>query len=174
MYYGAPTLQSIIGSDYFQHYLKLVQALFLLLRYASTTNEIDHADMLLYSFCRQFANLYDDCYMTLNIHQLDHLSNSVITLGPLYTHSCFPFEDKNGFLLKTIRGTQNIDSQIITAISFVQKLPELKEKFIFKDTLEDTLCRSIENLNVIKRGQQIGEQVYILGAVKRKQLDDVY
>lgn len=112
--------------------------------------------------------------MTLNIHQLDYLSDSARTLGPLYTHSCFPIEDKNGFLLKTIRGTQNIDSQIITAISFVQKLPELKEKFIFKDTLEDTLCRSIENLNVIKRGQQIGEQVYILGAVKRKQLDDVY
>lgn len=27
---------------------------------------------------------------------------------------------------------------------------------------------------MIKRGQQIGEQVYILGAVKKKQLDDVY
>lgn len=112
--------------------------------------------------------------MTLNIHQLVHLSDSVRTLGPLYTHSCFSFEDKNGFLLKTIRGTQNIDSQIITGIAFVQKLPELKEKCIFKYTLEDTLCRSIENPNVIKRGQQIGEQVYILGAVKRKQLDDVH
>lgn len=56
----------------------------------------------------------------------------------------------------------------------MQKLPELKEKYIFKDTFEDTLCRSIENPNVIKRGQQIGKQLYILGAVKRKQLDDVY
>lgn len=132
LYYWAPTLQSIIGSDYFQHYLKLVQALFLLLKYASTTNEIDHEEMLLYSFCRQFANFYDECYMTLNIHQLDHLSDSARTLGPLSTHSCFPIEDKNGFLLKTIRGTQNIDSQIITGISFVQKLPELKEKCTLK------------------------------------------
>lgn len=53
----------------------------------------------------------------------------------------------------------------------MQKLPELKEKCIFKNTFEDTLCRSIENPNVIKRGQQIGAEVYILGAVKRKQLD---
>lgn len=70
--------------------------------------------------------------MTLNIHQLDHLSDSVRTLGPLYTHSCFPIKDKIGFLLKTIRGTQNIDSQIITGISLVQKLPELKENVYLK------------------------------------------
>lgn len=48
-------------------------------------------------FCRQFANLYDECYMTLNVHQLVHLSDSVRILGPLYTHSCFPFEDKKWF-----------------------------------------------------------------------------
>lgn len=79
--------------------------------------------------------------MTLNIHQPVYFSDSVRTLGPLYTYSCFPFEDKNGFPMKTIRGTQNIDSQIITVISFVQKLSEMKEKCILKDTLEDTLCR---------------------------------
>ena len=37
--------------------------------------------------------------MTLNVHQLVHLADSVRYLGPLYTHSCFPYEDKNGFAL---------------------------------------------------------------------------
>ena len=29
----------------------------------------------------------------MNIHQLLHLSDDVRELGPLYTHSCFPFEE---------------------------------------------------------------------------------
>lgn len=107
--------------------------------------------------------------MTLNIHQLDYLSDSARTLGPLYTHSCFPIEDKNGFLLKTIRGTQNIPNNYRDI--FCAKVARIERKCIFKNTLEDTLCRSIENSNVIKRVQQIGAEVYILGAVKRKQLD---
>ena len=105
------------------------------------------------------------------MHQLVHLADSVRQLGPLYTHSCFPFEDKNGFLLKTIKGTQNIDSQMVTGISFVQKLPELKAKCIVKGTFEESLCNSIENPHMLKRGQQIDDQVYILGGVKTKQLD---
>ena len=60
-------------------------------------------------------------------------------LGPLYTHSCFSFEAKNGFILKLIHGTPFIDSQIITAVSFSQKLPELREQCITPGSEEERL-----------------------------------
>lgn len=41
-------------------------------------------------------------------------------------------------------------------------------------TLEDSLCTSIENPNMLKRGQQIDKGVYILGAVRQRKLDDIY
>lgn len=50
--------------------------------------------------------------MTLNVQQLVHL-------GRLYTNNSFSLKDKNGIILKVIRGTQNIDNQIISCIYFV-------------------------------------------------------
>lgn len=41
-------------------------------------------------------------------------------------------------------------------------------------TFEDSLCTSIENPNMLKRGQQIDKGVYILGAVRQRKLDDIY
>lgn len=108
--------------------------------------------------------------MRLNVHQLLHLPDSVRTLGPLYTHSCFSFEDKNGVLLKMIRGTQNIDNQIVTGVSFIQKLPELKEKCILKDSKFEEIYNAIESVTLLKRTQKIEEGIYVLGAVKEKLL----
>ena len=173
LYYGAPVLVNILDGPRFQHYLKLVQALYLLLKCGSSKNDVNKADQLLRIFCEQFSTLYDECYMTLNVHQLLHLADSVRDLGPLYTHSCFSFEDKNGFVLKTIRGTQNIDSQIVTGISFVQKLPELKDKCIVYGSFEESICAAIENPNVLKRRDQLSENVYILGAVTNKKLGEI-
>lgn len=74
--------------------------------------------------------------MTLNLHQILHMADSVRYLGPLYSHSCCSFEDHNGVLLKMIRATQNIDNQITTGISFIQKLPELRQNCLPKGSKE--------------------------------------
>jgi len=72
-----------------------------------------------------FPFLCDLRYQTINVHNLLHLAQAVRELGPLLTHSCFHFQDKNGYILKMIHGTQNVSSQIVTAVSFVQNLPEI-------------------------------------------------
>lgn len=109
---------------------------------------------MIFSFVKDFISLYDLSFTTLNFHQLLHLADSVICLWPLYTQSCFHFEDKNGVLLKIIRGTQNIENQIITGISFLQKLPELKLSSIPKGSYLETLCNSIEYPNVLIGGKE--------------------
>ena len=56
--------------------------------------------------------------MTSNVHQLLHLRDSVEDLGPLWSHSCFFFEDLNGDFRDLFHGTQNIDGQV--GITFVK------------------------------------------------------
>lgn len=51
-------------------------------------------------------------FMTYNVHQLLHLTDSVEDLGPLWSHSCFFFEDLNGDFRDLFHGTQNIDGQV--------------------------------------------------------------
>ncbi|CAC5384005.1 unnamed protein product [Mytilus coruscus] len=171
LYYGAPVMYEILNRDRFSHYLNLVNASQILLMNGSTEENLKNAEDMLFSFCEKFSILYDKKYMTLNIHQLVHLVDCVNELGPLYTHSCFPFEDKNGFVLKLIRGTQNIDSQIITGISFIQKLPELEQKCIVKGSDVEKVYNEIKNSQNLKRGSKIENNVYILGAINSKKLD---
>jgi hypothetical protein len=172
LYYGAPILKGILDSSRFAHFLLLVNSVHTLLKTGSTNTEVDLSEAMLLEFVSQFSCLYDTCYMTLNLHQLVHLADSVRTLGPLYTHSCFPFEDKNGILLRMICGTQNIDNQIITGVSFLQKLPELKQKTIESDSELENIYNSIEHPNILTRGMKISTNIYVLGAVKPYILTD--
>lgn len=99
--------------------------------------------------------------------------DNVRDLGPLYTHSCFSFEDKNGFILRLIHGTQFIDSQILTAVSFTQKLPELKEQCITPGSLEEKLYYNLLNPNKPKRKSEILPHAYLLGSLYRKSLNEM-
>ena len=98
--------------------------------------------------------------MTLNVHQLLHIADGVRDLGPLFTHICFSFEDKNGFILKLIWGTHNIDSQLITGVSFVQKMPEIREKCIVKGSAEDKLYNGIDMPHLLKRGDKLAKGIH--------------
>jgi len=48
----------------------------------------------------------------INVHLLRHLVHYVQQYGPLWTHSCFPFEGFNGKLLKLHHETQHILMQV--------------------------------------------------------------
>lgn len=50
--------------------------------------------------------------MTANVHSLLHLPDVVRKLGPLWAHSCFPFEAANGELLTFFHGSQGIEKQV--------------------------------------------------------------
>lgn len=170
LFYGLPVLYGLLDDERFLHFSLLVHAVHILLKSSITRADLEKADRMLLFFCEKFQILYDLSFMTLNVHQLLHLADNVKMLGPLYTHSCFPFEDKNGLLLKMIRGTQNIDQQIVTGVSFLQKLPELKRTCVAKGSYVETVCHSIDYPNVLKRKKEIKPGVYILGGTSFRTL----
>lgn len=50
--------------------------------------------------------------MTANVHSLLHLPEVVRSLGPLWAHSCFPYEDANGELLTLFHGSHAVEKQV--------------------------------------------------------------
>ena len=173
LYYGLPVLYGLLPDKYFEHYFYFVRATYLLLQESISEAHLTIAEQLLEQFCRGFTNLYQERYETLTVHQLLHLVDNVRDLGPLYTHSCFSFEDKNGFVLRLIHGTQFIDSQILTAVSFTQKLPELKEQCITPGSIEEKLYYNLLNPHKPKRKSEILPQAYLLGSLYRKRLNNM-
>ena len=130
LYYGPTVLLNILPKVYYEHFLLLNEAIFILLKQSISINKLAHTERLLFHFCVMFQPLYGHRHQTANIHSLVHLVDNVRELGPLWTHSCFNFEDKNGFLLKTVHGTQQIHFQIISALSMLKRLPELEKEFL--------------------------------------------
>ena len=100
LYYGLPTLYGLLPDNYLNHYILFVQAIYILFKDSISETDLKEAEKLLDSFCKSFSVLYKERFCTLNVHQLLHLVDDVRDLGLLYTHSCFMYEDKNGFVLK--------------------------------------------------------------------------
>jgi hypothetical protein len=125
LYYSLPILRSICLDEYFQHYMLLVQATYIMLQDSISPSDLDTCEKMIVQFVVMFPALYAERYATLNVHQLLHLPQCVRDLGPLWCYSCFPFEDANGQLMKMFHGTQFVDRQIVNAVSAMQRIPEL-------------------------------------------------
>lgn len=67
--------------------------------------------------------------MSANIHILLHLPEVVEDLGPLWAHSCFPFETANGELLKLFHGSQSVDKQVIMLL--LARCPKIYKEIDF-------------------------------------------
>ena len=51
-----------------------------------------------------------------------HLADNVLDVGPMWSYDCFTYENINGRIAKLIHGTQQVDKQILRAISTLHKL----------------------------------------------------
>ena len=172
LFYGIPSLYGILPDEYLQHYSLLVHAIFLLLQESVSEEQLQQASQCLQTFCKYFETLYGQRFYTLNVHNLLHLVDCVRDLGPLYIFSCFSFEDKNGFLLKLINGTQFIASQIITAVSITQKIPEIREKCIASGTEEEQLFRKLYFPPKVQVKHEIFPGLGVLGSSYKRLLTD--
>ncbi|XP_028408833.1 uncharacterized protein LOC114531425 [Dendronephthya gigantea] len=172
LYYGLPVLYGILPDNYFNHYALFVQALYILLKDSISDAELNEAERLIYNFCKSFSLLYAERFYTLNVHQLLHLADDVKELGPLYTHSCFTFEDKNGFILKLIHGTQCIDKQIFSAVTLTQKLPELRRKCLPKDSEMESLYLTLTRSSKSKFRTEILPHIYAISSTYQTVLTD--
>ena len=160
----------MLAPNNFQHFAILSQASFILLQDSISEHELQQCERLLEYFCLMFPYLYELRYQTINIHNLLHLPQSVRELGPLWTHSCFHFEDKNGYILKMIYGTQNVSSQIVTAVSFVQNLPQMVESLKKNHSDAVDFYQNLTGAHNSSQQTQILHNTYALGARSSREL----
>ena len=165
LYYGIPLLADVLPQKQLQHFTLLVHATAILLSDSITATQLDQVEQMLIEFCRQFPIIYGGQFMFYNVHQLLHLAQSVRDLGPLWAQSCFPFEDKNRFLLKLIHGTQRVEWQILSAVSLVQRIPELASKVFSTDPCSFALYKMLTaSKRTVKAGTKVFPDIFYLGA----------
>ncbi|XP_044164670.1 uncharacterized protein LOC114974471 [Acropora millepora] len=124
-FYGIPCLWNILPDEYFQHFILLVEAIWLLDQISVSPECLQKAHNLLRHFCLRIEALYGSRYETFNVHCLLHLHDCVKNIGPLWACSCFWYEDCNGDLRRLFHGTNKVELQIAFSVCVQQKIPEL-------------------------------------------------
>ncbi|XP_038062405.1 uncharacterized protein LOC119732884 [Patiria miniata] len=165
LYFAPAVLYGILLPEYYSNFLLLSEAVFLLLQDSVSLEDVNRSRLMLARFVAIFPTMYTEAKMTLNVHQLLHLPDQVLNLGPMWSVSCFPFEDANGFLLQLFNGTQHVDKHIAHAIAVIQKIPELMPA-IEKNTPAHDLYNRIKRKCLKHKGSFLENGVYLVGASK--------
>lgn len=139
LYWSIPSLRHILSNEHFIHFCLLARSIFILSKEGITPQELETADTALLLFVELFESLYGKKYMTLNLHQLVHLTDCVRHTGPLYVNNCFIFEDFNGFIVKHIHGTQGIDTQLANIVSMLKVPPIMYDRFLKNSNDEEVV-----------------------------------
>ncbi|XP_033726096.1 uncharacterized protein LOC117315808 [Pecten maximus] len=164
LYYSLPCLFGILPEEYFEHFLLLVQAMFILLSDHITGEQLLRAKKMLMHFSINVPALYGERYMTSNVHLLLHLTDKVRDLGPLWATSCFYFEDFNGQLRTLFHGTQKIERQIVFAASVHQNLHKISSCIRYGSD-EQELYRKLTEKRMCSKREKIADNMFIVGAV---------
>jgi len=91
LYTGPVVLKSIVTDDCYFHFICLHVCFRILL---DPYIELIHfCDIVLTYFVKQFGKLYDNQFISHNVHGLLHLVDDFKKCGPLDKCSCFPFEN---------------------------------------------------------------------------------
>ena len=170
LFYGPVILRHILKPKYYTHFLLLSEGIFILLSQSISVRDIERSENLLEQFVAEFENLYSERYMTLNLHLLLHLPNNVKDLGPMWCYSCFPFEDANGYLLKLVKGTQSVESQIIDSMAVIHGLPYLEKQCVKPDSAAEAILHKLKNLT-IRNSRDLGNNVHALGKLHKISAD---
>ena len=167
--YRAMVLRGILPNVFYKHFMLFSKAIFTLCLTNVTKSQIAHAERLLMHFCLTFEKLYGEQYQTANIHSLLHMAEDVGNLGPLWTHSTFPFESLNGEMLKLFHGTQNIAFQIISAININRALPTLTEALVEGSGAHRFYSKLISSSSP-QNEMKISSNVFAVGKVTTKEI----
>jgi len=161
LFYSLPILCGQLPSVYFQHYALLVSTMHILLKNEITCAELEAAEIMIRDFSAMFEELYGTVNFTHNMHLLSHLVKYVKLWGPLWTHSAFCFENKNGLITKLFHGNSDITDQIIFNVNaeyaFQSLMYDIKQQD--GEQVAQYIYETRQNSNMIP----IYSHVYVVG-----------
>jgi len=134
--YGSFIFKDILPTRYYEHFMLLSEAIYILSGTDLTPSDIYEARIKLNEFVGSFQSLYGLANMSFNVHQLLHVANCVCNWGPLWGYSAYTFEDFYGKLLQMFNGTQKVSNQIVQNFQHLQLMRILTNVLSEKNILD--------------------------------------
>lgn len=170
--YSLPILRDYMQNIYFEHHILLVLGITILNSTSISEQMLVKAESTLTEYVKRFEILYGKNHMTSNIHLILHLSDTVKQFGPLFTTSCFSFENFNGILKNFVHGSKNPELQIHASVSILLNMTELKNIILCKNSSAAKFCTKTEQRTKYRRKLRfISNKIFVVGTYYKEKND---
>ena len=143
LYYSIPLFSLVLTKKQVKHWSLLVRSLHILLSRIISKEELKEADTMLTEFACDAQLYYSESVMTYNVHILLHMCKSVEDWGPVWAHSCYPFESENAKTGNAIKNANGILLQIIRNINLCYSICNLEQSvYPFSSAQVKKYCES--------------------------------
>jgi len=112
LYTGPIVLKNFLSEELYKNFMSLSIAMTILLS-NNHEKKLKFADRLLNYFVQSFGNIYDQHFISHNIHGLLHIVEDYKRFGPLDSCSCFSFENYMQFLKSAVRKPDKPLQQVV-------------------------------------------------------------
>ena len=82
-----------------------------------TYSALNRTSEMLIEFVFELERLFSKSAMTYNIHQMLHITRSVVNWGSLWAHSAYAFETGNHVLLQAIHCAKGVNQQMVRFVN---------------------------------------------------------
>lgn len=113
LYLGPIVLKGKLKPTQYMHFLSLSCAIRILCNTKLSVMHNDYAKELLVYFVKKYKILYGEQYISHNVHNLIHLADEVLNLGPLDSFSAFQYENYMYEIKKSLKSCNMPLQQII-------------------------------------------------------------
>ncbi|XP_071580905.1 uncharacterized protein [Temnothorax nylanderi] len=163
LYYSLPLFRYALPQRFVKYWSLFVESLYTLLKCDISLDELNKADEDLHKFVFLTQELFSKKAMTFNIHQLIHISESVLNWGPLWSHSTFPFESANKDILQAIHCAKGVNLQIVRYVHMQQTLHTLRHRiYPHASPLVINYCEQL-TVKRIKKSCKVSSITYLGG-----------
>lgn len=134
-----------------------------MLRDNITEESLRKACIYLGQYVVDYRSLYGGSLTYFNCHLLLHLGKCVNLFGPLYCFSAFSFESANGSLVKLVKGSRGVLSQIANKYTRAKLLPYITDLY----TISENTKKYCSDLLYYRSSRQVCRDGHITVLGKR-------
>ncbi|KAK3926379.1 F-actin-capping protein subunit alpha [Frankliniella fusca] len=126
--YSIPVLKNILPARFLNHWGRLVHSVAVLMQNSVSKTDVAYCSRYLKSFVEEIDILYGTEHVTISIHLLTHLEESIYNYGQPWTHSAFMFESFNHDIKNFVKSSNGMAKQVCKGMQLRVALKNLEDE----------------------------------------------
>lgn len=139
--YGVICMKGKLDDKYLSHFSLFSEAIRILGQKSITEEDVRRANVLLIQFVSLFESYFGLKAMTYNVHLLTHLGKFCLNYGPVWSHTCFPFEGENRHFLEMNKSPSSVADEVTRKYIAKRNISKFCDKFKVTDEV-NAFCES--------------------------------